>query len=531
MKRSMQSLWAGILSLGILCLTACGSPQVPTDNQTQQSQTQQSQTQAQGKPQIGGSLVLAITQEPDTLDPHLAAAAGTKEIIYNMYEGLMKLMPDGHFEPALAASYTVSDQADVYTFKLRKGVSFHNGETLMAKDVVYSIKRAAGLLADEQKPLISDLAVVKHVEAESDDTVRIQLKAPNADFLSYMTVGIVPESSANLEGSPAGTGPFKLVEYRQQSDVKIKRFDGYWRDRKAYLDEVTFKIYPSADAALVDLQAGKIDIFPYLTLDKYDLVKDQYRFIEASSNMVQLWALNNETPPFNSPKVREAMQLAINKQAILDGVTFGQGHILASGMAPAMKLFYNEALSKEQTVDIEKAKTLLKEAGVEQPLELTITVPGNYVIHVQTAELIAAQLEQIGVKAKIRTVDWGTWLSDVYKGRSYQSTVIALTFDYAAPSTVLGRYASSAKNNFINFKDATYDDLTEKARQTVDEKERAKLYKEMQAILAHQHASVFLQNPGVQTAVKNTIEGYTTYPMYVQDMYNVYFIDTASNPS
>ncbi len=513
----------------ILFLAACGQAAEPKQTTDPKQPTSSQATEvapageaASGQAKEGGAVIVGITQEPDSFDPHLAAAAGTKEIIYNFFDGLVKLMPDGSFEPALAEAYEQAEDAKTYTFKIRQGVKFHNGKDLTLDDVVYSLKNAAGLGPDGQVKQ-AQLTIIDDVIANpAEDTVEVSLKEPDADFISYMTLAIVPADYHEQATKPIGTGPFIFSEYKKQQAVKMVKNPDYWRDQKAYLDEVTFAIMPSADAAMVDLQAGNIDIFPYLTIDKLDLLKDKYDFITADSNMVQGWFLNNARPPFDQPDVRRALNMAIDKQLVIDTVTFGEGKVLESGMTSSMGKFYNSDLKSQY--DPEEAKALLQKAGFEN-LEITITVPGNYVIHVQTAEALAAQLAKVGVKAKIQPVDWGTWLSDVYQGRNFDSTVIALTFDYLSPATVLKHYYSKHDSNFINYHNAQFDQLYEEAAAETDEGKRVDLYHQMQAILQEDGASVFLQNPGTQTAVSKKLGGYLTYPQYVQDLYPVHFVE------
>lgn len=503
----------------LLLLTACSKDDTEIKDKNE-SEIEESVAE-ESKPKEGGSVVLGITQELDSLDPYLAAAAGTKEVIYNFFDGLVKLTPESKFEPALAESYEFSDDATEYTFKIREGVKFHNGAELSVNDVVYSLERAAGISDQSEGALIPQLAVVESVSADQDtNQVTVKLKESDADFITYMTLAIIPADYAEQAEKPIGTGPFVFSEYKTQEHLKMKKNEDYWRERNAYLDEVTFLIMPSADAAMIDLEKGNIDIFPYLTMDKADLLKNNYDFIASDSNMVQIWGLNNQRAPFDDPVVRQALNMAVDKQMIIEAVTFGEGNALESGMAPPMDDYYNSDLTS--IYNPEEAETMLKEAGY-QDLKIEITVPGDYVIHVQTAEVIAAQLEQIGVTADVRSVDWGTWLTDVYVGRNYDSTVIALTFDYVAPATVLRHYYSKSENNFINFESAEFDQLFEQALVETDHQKRVELYHQMQKILQDDSASVFLQNPGTQTAVSKKLGGYTTYPQYVQDMYNVYF--------
>lgn len=517
-----------ILLCLILSLSACAINNEQTSEDTTNDTdhgdeiTVETSQGSQEEPQDGGSVVLGITQEPDSLDPYLAAAAGTKEIIYNFFDGLVKLTPESTFEPALAESYDVSDDATEFTFKIRQDVFFHNGDELTVDDVVYSLERASGLGSDNNTLLIPQLAVIESISGDAEaNQVIVKLQESDADFITYMTLAIIPEDYEEQADHPIGTGPFTFTEYKTQEYLKIERNQNYWRERKAYLDEVTFLIMPSADAAIIDLQAGNIDIFPYLTMDKADLLEDQYNFIASDSNMVQIWGLNNERAPFDDPVVRKALNMAVDKQMLIDSVTFGEGKILESGMAPPMGDYYNADL--ESLYNPEEARTMLEEAGYNN-MEINITVPGNYVIHVQTAEVIAAQLEQIGVTVNVQSVDWGTWLTDVYMGRNHDSTIIALTFDYISPAAVLSHYYSESDNNFVNFSNDGFDQLYEQALAETDQVKRVELYHQMQEILQREGASVFLQNPGTQTAVSKELGGYTTYPQYVQDMYNVYYI-------
>ncbi len=523
LKKTLATLVVAGLTLS---LAACGGrgakpEQTKTANSTESLQA--ADGNKQGEPVSGGKVTVGITQEPDSLDPHLAAAAGTKEIIYNIFEGLVKLTPQGDFEPCLAEKFELNEAADSLVFNLRQGVKFHNGQALTPADVAYSIKRVSGLLDGEDKPLIAEFADVAEVETDEEaQTVTLKLKKPNPDFIRYMTLPIIPADSEDQAQNPVGTGPFTFKEYLPQDRLVLDRNDSYWGERPAYIEQAVFKIVPSADAAMVDLQAGHLDVFPYITTDQAELIQEHYNFYDASSNMVQLWALNNDRKPFNDQRVRQALNLALDKKNLEAQLTQGQGTVLESGMSPQMGAFYNEEVNRERPADLEAARALLQEAGLGDGFELTITVPGNYVIHVRTAEIIAAQLEPLNIKVNIKEVDWGTWLTDVYQGRNYDSTVIALTFDYCAPDTVMGRYVSTADHNFVNFNSERYDNLHREAVNEMDETKRAALYREMQAVLTEEAASVFLQTPGVRTAVKKGIGGYTTYPMYVQDMYNVY---------
>lgn len=521
LPRHLSRILSFVLVVGLL--SACTPVDAPTGSSVSSTP---GEATSSGSVSEGGTVIVGVTQEPDFLDPYLAEAAGTKEIFYNVFEGLLRLEPDGSYSPLLATSYKLADDGLSYIFEAREGISFHNGAEMTPADIVYSIKRGAGLI--DGTAYIPQFAIIEDVTADGQ-TITVSLKNRDMDLLGFFTNAIIPEAYDNQAAIPVGTGPFKFDEYVQQQRVKLSAFEDYWQDGKPYLDSVEFRILPSADAAFVDLEAGRIDIFPYLTADKGEQLADDFNLYEAESNMVQLWALNNEVEPLNDLLVRQALNLAVDKDAIIDFVMFGYGEPIHSGMSPAMGDYYNDKLMGEDgapssTANVERAKELLAEAGYPDGFDLTITVPSNYVVHVQTAEVIVSQLAEVGITATLEPVDWGTWLERVYTGRDYQTTIIALTFVYT-PSDVLGRYQSEDDSNFINFNSADFDRVWADLSDLSDHDDRVSAYHELQQILFDEAASVFLQDPATITAVKKELEGYTMYPQYVQDMAPIRFMD------
>lgn len=494
------------------------------ENQVTEDADSKDQSEGTGQALSGGKAVIGITQEPDFLDPHLAVAAGTKEILFNLFEGLVKMTPEGEFEASLAKDWKVEDGGKAIRFTLREGVKFHNGSDLTAEDVKFSLERAAGLAGSE--PLVPELSLLTGVEIAADGKqVLVKQAEPDANLLAYLTVPILPQDYDNQKSQPVGTGPFKFKSYTPQVSLDIERFDDYWQEGKPYLDEVSFKIYGDMDAAYLELMAGKIDIFPYLTAEKIKGLEDKYSVVAGGANMIQLLAFNNDRAPLDNPLVREAINLALGRSFIAQQIMGDYSQAIFSAMAPSMGSFYNDKLKGNLEAQVDLAKEKLAEAGFEDGLDLNVSVPGNYLIHVDTANLVAAQLEQAGINLTINTLDWGTWLEKVYAGRDYQMTIIALTFDYYTPSDVLNRYMSDAPDNFINYKDETYDKLASKAASEQDEKQRIAYYQEMQKILFDNNASAYLQEPFNITVVRKGLAGYTQYPAYIQDMSMVYFTD------
>ena len=482
--------------------------------------------QSLNTPTYGGNVVVGISQDLDSLDPHKAVAAGTKEVLFNLFEGLVKPDKDGNLVPAVADSYDISDDGKVYTFKLRKDVKFHNGNLVTADDIVYSIQRSAGLLTDTEESVVieSALSNVEKVVKVNDDLVEIHLKEGDSELIGYLTVAIIPKGYNEMDTKPIGTGPFEFVSYTPLEKLVIKKFEDYYSAGEPYLDEVTFKIVANTDAAMLELLAGSIDIFPYLTDAQAEQLKNNFNILEGNMNLVQALFLNNGAEPFNNFKVREALMYGIDRQGIIDMVAGGKGSIIGSNMFVGFGKYYKEELETAYSYNVEKAKELLKEAGYPDGFTFTIKVPSNYSFHVDTAQVIVEQLKAIGVTAKIEQIEWASWLTDVYTGRNYEATIIGLDAKLAARD-VLERYQSSAYNNFLNYKNQSYDELFVKAITTVNEDEKINYYKELQTILTEDAASVYIQDPALLVAVDKDLGGYTFYPVYVLDMSKVYYIE------
>ena len=466
--------------------------------------------------------VVGITQEPGIFDPHTVVAAGDEEIIFNVYEGLYKYDYEGNLNPCLATDVEISGDASVYTFTIREGVKFHDGSNLDAGDVVYSLKRAAGLLdSQDGTALVSELDSISSVEATSDGRVRVDLEASSFELLSCFTTGIIPEGYDNCQAAPVGTGPFKFESYIPGQSVNLVKNENYWQKGLPYLDKVTFKVCADMDAGITELANGNIDIFPYLTPDRANqLDKAKYNILSNGSNMVQIFALNNSVAPLNDLRVRQAMNYAISRKDIISVTMDGAGVELSTAMSPAMGSFYDTSLDGSFAQDIEKAKSLMAEAGYEKGFDITCTVPSSYLIHVNTAVELASELKAIGINMEIKQVDWATWLDVVYKGRDYETTVIALTSTYA-PYDVLERYQSTADGNFINYSNPEVDRIMSEIPMTADLGERTALYHQVLGLLTDDACSVYIQDPTTITAVATRLEGYHVYPMYVQDMSQV----------
>jgi peptide/nickel transport system substrate-binding protein len=511
LKRTRLSVIVLTLIMTLL-VSACGSNQAasPSPNASEGGAA----TQAPAA-EAGGTAVVVVPQDPDSLDPHLAVASGTSEMMFNVFEGLLKPNEKGEVYPALAESYEVSADGLTYTFKIRKGVKFHNGNPMTVDDVKYSYERLMG--KDTGKSLNSAFANVASVETPDDATVVLKLKKNDMSFSSYLTAAILPKGYDNQNKAPIGTGPFKFVEFLPSQRLVIEKNKDYYVKDIPHLDKVEFRIMPDGEAAMMAFKAGEIDMYPRIDSEKAAELGDGYTVLDGNQNMVQLMTMNMARKPFDDVRVRKAINYAIDTEEIIKAVAFGKGTKLGSNFSPAMAQYFQPGLENTYNVNIEEAKKLLAEAGYKDGFTTTLSVPSNYKFHVNTGQVIAEQLKKVGIEVKIELVEWAVWLDRIYKGRDYDMTITGLT-GKLDPHEVLGRYASDYKANFFNFNNAEYDALIKQAQVETDNAKRTDMYKKAQTILTNEAAAVYIMDPNFTVAMKKNMTGYKMYPLYIQDM-------------
>lgn len=513
MKLKQKVLFVVFILVLSIALYGCSGDKNGNDNEPTPAADE-----TPGTPTYGGSVVVGILQDLDSLDPHKAVAAGTKEVLFNVFEGLVKPDESGDLVPAVASEYSISEDGKVYSFTLRQNVKFHNNQTVTIEDVIYSIDRYISL-NEEIEPVMSNIMAVNKVDNE---TVEIILNETNTELTGYLTIGIIPENYDKMDTHPIGTGPFKFESYTPMGGLEVVKNEDYYISESPYLDEVEFKVITNTDSVIMDMLSGSIDILAYLTSNQAEQLKNDFNIEEGNMNLVQGLFLNNKVEPFNIKEVRQALYHGIDRQGILDMVADGKGEIIGTNMFPGFAKYYNGDLADLYSYDPELSKSLLNEAGYADGFSFIITVPSNYPYHVDTAQIIVEQLKQIGLDATISQVEWATWLSDVYAGRNYDSTIIGLDAKLA-PRNVLERYQSEANDNFVNYNNKEFDEVFEKAISTTDDGEKVSYYKELQEILANDAASIYIQDPSLLVAVNTKLGGYTFYPVYVQDMSKVYY--------
>lgn len=468
-------------------------------------------------------ITIGIPQDvEDSLDPHKAVAAGTEEVFFNMFEGLMKPDSDGNLNPAVASGYKVSEDMKTYTFTLREGVKFHDGSLVTVEDVKYSIERCA----DTSEPvlLVEAFSNIESVTTPDEKTIVVQLKEGNPDFLASMDSAIIPASNQDPDGVAIGTGPYKFVSHAPQESFVLEKFNEYW-GKGANIEKVILKVCSNTDTIVMNLNGGSIDMFARLTATQVSQLSNQFNVVEGTMNLVQAMYLNHAEKPFDDERVRQALCYAIDKQYILDMTSDGHGTPVGSSMYPAFGKYYMPELAEYYTKDTEKAKKLLADAGYPNGFSFTVKVPSNYTPHVEAAQVIAEELKAINVTAEIELIEWETWVSDVYSGRKFEATVVGLDASNLTASAMLARFNTGNAKNFINFSNADYDAAYARAESTIIEDERTAAYKECEQILTETAANVYIQDMAEFVAINKKYAGYEFYPLYVQDYSKLYIVE------
>ncbi|MES0138175.1 ABC transporter substrate-binding protein [Mesorhizobium sp. M0016] len=431
-------------------------------------------------------LVIGITLEPPHLDPTAGAAAAIDEVLYaNVFEGLTRIGPNGEVLPDLAESWAISDDGKVYTFKLRTGVKFHDGSDFDAGDVKFSLDRArADNSVNAQKALF---AAIDTVEVVDPATVKVTLKNPQGSFLYNLGWGdaviVAPESADTNKEKPIGTGPFKFQSWAKGSSITLVKSDTYW-GAPVFLDKAEFRIVPDAAAAVPALLSGDIQAFPFFDPDSVAQVKDDPRFkvVIGSTEGETILAINNKKPPFDKLEVRQAIAFALDRKAIIDGASAGLGVPIGSHMSPASKAYVD--LTGLYPHNVDKAKELLKQAGLENGFKAMLKLPPPSYARLG-GEIIASQLRDVGIDLEIIPVEWAQWLDQVFTKKDYDLTIVSHT----EPNDI---DIYSRKDYYFNYDNPAFDKIIAELNLTSDDAKRNTLLGEAQKILADDAVVGFL---------------------------------------
>jgi peptide/nickel transport system substrate-binding protein len=435
-----------------------------------------------------GNLVVQVATEPPGLDLTASPASAIAAVVfYNVQECLVKVDRHGKLVPWLAERWHTSDEKN-YTFFLKRGVRFHGGREMKAADVKFVLERAMN--PETKHPYPQYYAAIANIVVKDDYTVTISLKAPNAAFLLNLarqgSVIYPREAVETLKSAPVGTGPFTVAEWVRGDRIVLARNADYHVKGLPRLERVTYRFIPDPNAALAALKAGDVDAAMFGIGPEHvpELQKDsRFQVIIGETTNDVILAMNNARKPYADVRVRRAVTYAINKPEVVRGAMFGLGRVLGTNVDPLNPYFVD--LAGAMPFDPARARKLLGEAGYPDGFEAVLRVAPQYYYTVRTGEVITSQLQKVGIKVRIEQVEWGQWLSRVWKDADYDLTIIG-----HAEAWDIANYANP--KYYFRYDSPRFQELHGKSEVTIDDKARRELYVQMQKLLVEDAPVVWL---------------------------------------
>ncbi len=537
----MRRLFAAPLTVVMALLVACGgpaeAPKSPASTAPQQTlapaalaSTSASSAAATssapaaaassavaGTPKPGGTLVVGKTTDATNLDT-TENTVSRYRVTPLIYDNLVDIDQDLKIRPMLAESWENPDST-TYVFKLRKGVKFHNGREMTADDVKYTVERIQNHPTALQR---QEMLSIKEMAIPDPNTIKMTLKAPNAAFLASVggiNVGIVAkevvEKNGDLKKVEAGTGPYILESWALEQQMKLKKFPDYWDKTQAFLDSITFQIVPDEASIVAGLRAGTIQFALLEDNKNYEALSKEKSLVAMRGPRLGMdfMNINNKRPPLDNLKVRQALSYAIDRKAVLQAAAFGLGQL--TGPLPPVYgdwALPQAELEKYYTRDVAKAKQLLAESGVPQPIKLTLQVLPTFPTMVAGSQVIAANLKEVGMDVTLENHEYANWAKQIQSPNWQYEVTMNLTGGYVDPDSYLYfRYHTTA-NNLNNFGDKEVDDLLQKGRETLDVGKRREIYLQLERVLLDRVVQVNLFSGDQINVTAASVKGFAPLP-------------------
>ncbi len=463
----------------------------------------------------GGTLIAAWAQDPVSLDPQITSAMSSLQVLENVLDTLTALDAQGKVIPSLATSWEVSSDGLTWTFHLRHDVKFSNGRPMTAQDVVYTYSRMLDpKTGSGQKYLLGS---TESVTSTDDYTVQFHLKTPEVALLTHLAVnkavGIIAKESVDngtISTQPIGTGPFMIADYQPGTEVVLKKNPYYWKAGLPLLDEVDIKIITDESVRQTGLLSGDIDWAISVPPQSLSQLQNAQGVVVDKTTAGAYWyiGVNLKHTPLNDPKVREAINYAINRKNITDAMTFGTGVPTQDPIPPSSAWAYNYA---PYSYDPTKAKQLLAEAGYPDGFRMQIMPTTQYPESIRGAQVIQQELQAIGIRVTIKSLEWAQWLQEEGKGNydtyvcSWNGLVDPYDFFYA-------QHHTGQVFNFTGYSNPAVDKLLDEGNVTQDFAKRKAIYQQVNKMIVDDAPYIYLYNPANIQAFRNYVKGYAARP-------------------
>ncbi|WP_236967113.1 ABC transporter substrate-binding protein [Microbacterium aurantiacum] len=457
----------------------------------------------------GDVLIAAIGGEPDQLDPQRTSSYFAFEVLENVFDTLVAPDENLEMQPALAESWEVSDDQLTWTFDLRDGVTFHDGSEFTSEDVVYSYRR----IIDEQLANAWKFAAITDIAAPDDDTVVITVAQPTPNLLSnlggFKGMAIVQQEnveSGDITTAPIGTGPFSVTGYSSGDRITLAANSDYWGGAPE-LAGVEYRFISEPATALAALRAGDIhwtDVVPPQQVSELESDDTVQLGLTPSSDYWYL-ALNEAREPWNDVRVRQALAYAIDRDAIVQAVSYGTAALNQLAI-PEQSVWYTAY--DEYSTDLDTAQALLDEAGFTGGT-LDLLATSDYPETVTAAQIIASNLEPLGIDVEIRQPDFSTWLDEQNTG-NFDMLMMGWLGNIDPDDFYYAQHHSDGASNAQKYSNAEVDALLDAGRIETDPEARKELYAQAATIIADEVSYIYLYNPSVIQVWSPDVTGYTT---------------------
>lgn len=466
-----------------------------------------------------GTLRVALPSNVNTLDPAKTKIGEEYIINFLVYSGLTELDPTGKPKPDLAESWTASEDQKTWTFKLRKGVKFHDGREFDSEDAKATFARIMDRATGSTARVNFD--IVSSIEAPDKYTIVFNLKIPYsgfADILGDRQTRIVPKDKLDtITNAPVGTGPFQLVEFKPGDRIELKKNPNYYVSGTPKLDGIVFRIMPETAARIAAVDTGQVDLVWDLPPEVIDQFKGNTKVV-VDSVPTSTWdglIMNASQKPFDDVRVRRAVSLAIDKKAMVELSLFGYGTPTHT-MIPPSSPFFNDKIAIK--TDIPQAKKLLAEAGFPDGFSTILYVPSGRPTRERVGVGAAEMLKAIGIKVDLQRVPWDKFVKDIEGKEAFYTDGF-----YSRPTLDTSIYpwyhsTGSWNTTLWNYKNPETDKVLDAARAAKTDEERGKLYKEFQQLAIDAPAGVIPYVLNHTNAYRSNVKGFKSSPMMWLDL-------------